>query len=132
MLPSNHLHSFEKNLFSSLSLSSLTSHTKPKSKDGEIGHRWCSNLRPRLTTLSSCMQAPWFGSDCLLWILSPPPLDQPTHDWSISLSRSTSLFPLIAHSFFLPLSVWSRMMVFKEWFCLEFCFFKFIYWYFIL
>ena len=47
----------------------------------------------------------------------PPPLDQPTHDWSpLSLSRFASLFSSIAHSFLLPLSVWPKMTVFDEWF----------------
>ena len=62
----------------------------------------------------------WSRRFFLLISLSSP-LDQPTHDWSLSLSRSTFLFPLIAHSFFLPLSVWLMMMMFNEWFCFESC-----------
>ena len=95
-------------------------------------HRWSLDRHPQPTALPSCMQ-PRFGSDRLLMISSPllPPLDRPTHDQSpLSLSQSASLFSSITHSFFLLLSVWPRIwwMVF----CFEFCFFKFIYWNFLL
>ena len=48
ILPSNHLHSSWKFLFSSLSLSLLMSHTK---KDGEIDCRWRPDHHPWSTAL---------------------------------------------------------------------------------
>ena len=112
------------------------SHAKPKSKHREIGHQWSLDHRPRPT--ASCRRAcnhdlgliiyswsrrhhPWpilsFFPSSISSSPPPPPLDWPTHNRShLSLSRTTSLFSSISHSFFLPLLVWPRMTVFNEWF----------------
>ena len=88
----------------------LMSHAKPKPKHGEIGRRWSLDRRPQPIAPLSCMQ-PWFGSDRLLTISSPPPMtdlivvaaaaSRSTHPWliSLSLSQFASLFSSITHFF---------------------------------
>ena len=81
----------------------LMSHAKPKPKHGEIGRRWSLDRRPQPITPLSCMQ-PWFGSDRLLTISSPPPMTDlivvaatasrstHPHDWSLYLFLDLPLF----------------------------------------
>ena len=106
IFPSNHLQSFEKNLFSSLSLSSLTSHTKPKPKDREIGRRWSPGRCPQCIALLSCMQALQFGSYHLLTILLPPSMIDLVFFFPFNLvaaaSKSTHPWPILS---FFPLDL---------------------------
>ena len=56
----------------------------------------------------------------------------PTHDWSFSFSIYLSL-SLNFWSLSLPPSLsLTKLFEFNEWFCFDFCFFKFIYWNFLL